>query len=307
MATTDAPALRVTALHKAYDGRAALAGVDLTVSAGTVHGLLGPNGAGKTTLLRVLLGLVRVDSGEVQVLGEPMPAFGAALHPGVAGFVESPGAYDYLSGRRNLELLAAYDGVTGSTVDDALGTVGLSERADERVRGWSFGMRQRLGIAAALLRSPRLLVLDEPVNGLDPAGARDLRLLLARLAADGVAVLLSSHDMSEVELLCASVSVLHRGRVVADATVEDLRTRAPRPRHLLRTSDDRTALDIGLAHDGVTVSQHLAGGLLVSAQVRALDAYVIGLAARGVGVRELRQETGSLEGLFLDLTEGASA
>jgi ABC-2 type transport system ATP-binding protein len=209
-----APAVAARALRKTYGSLEAVAGVDVTVQAGDVYGYLGPNGAGKTTSLRMMLGLIRPTSGEVRLFGRDPVADPVAALAGVAGFVEDPAFYPYLSGRANLELLADLDGGgDGGRVAEVLGIVELTGRAGDRVRGYSHGMRQRLGLAAALLRRPRLLVLDEPTTGLDPAGMRDMRALVRRLAADGITVLLSSHLMDEVEALCNRVAILRAGRV----------------------------------------------------------------------------------------------
>jgi ABC-2 type transport system ATP-binding protein len=262
----------------------ALDGADLTVGAGTVHGLLGPNGAGKTTLLRALLGLVRVDAGDIDV------------HGTVGGFVEVPGAYPYLTGRQNLELLAALDDQPGD-VDEALARVDLTERADSKVRGWSLGMRQRLGIAAGLLRRPDVLVLDEPANGLDPLGARALRDLIRGLADDGLTVLLCSHDLAEVDAVCDDVTVMVRGRVRWAGAISDLRARPGRC--LLRTSDDVLAAQ--LADDRVTIEPD-PDGLAVTGDVEALDAFVLRLAASGIAVRSMVRESLPLEQAFLELT-----
>jgi len=271
-------------MYKAYDGVAALAGVDLTVQSGTVHGLLGPNGAGKSTLLRALLGLVRLDAGTLEVAGT------------VGGFVEAPGAYPYLTGRRNLELLAGLDDAPGD-VEDVLRRVDLAARAGTRVAGWSLGMRQRLGIAAGLLRRPDLLVLDEPANGLDPLGARALRDLVGKLAAEGLTVLLCSHDLAEVDALCQDVTVVVGGTVAWTGPTSALRDR-PGP-FLLSTSDDDRAMSCAAA--GATVSRRPEGGLAVHASTGQLDDYVLALASAGVAVRELVRESLPLEQAFLEL------
>jgi ABC-2 type transport system ATP-binding protein len=188
----------------------ALDQVDLNVGAGQLRGLLGPNGAGKTTLLRLLFGLVRPDAGEITVSGR------------LSGFVEDPTFYPYLSGRRNLSLLARLDGLEPDAVEPLLDRVGLTDRAGDRVAGYSTGMRQRLGIAAALLHRPRVLALDEPTSGLDPAGIADTSALLRELAADGVAVLISSHLIGELEELCDSYTILLQGRVIWDGSAESV-------------------------------------------------------------------------------------
>src|SRR3954469_15212197 len=207
----ESPPIEVRGLVKRYGEITAVDGVDLTVEAGDVFGYLGPNGAGKTTSLRMLLGLIRPTEGSVRLFGRD-PQLSVTALEGVAGFVEAPRFYPYLSGRTNLELLAALDGDGAEArIDEVLDVVELRDRAGDRVGGYSHGMRQRLGLAAALLRRPRLLLLDEPTTGLDPAGMRDMRALVRRLAGDGITVLLSSHLMDEVEALCNRVAILRAG------------------------------------------------------------------------------------------------
>ncbi len=302
-------ALEAVGLFKRYGARHAVQGVDLTVRAGEIHGLLGPNGAGKTTLLRVLLGLVRADAGAVRLLGRDAGIPGRPLPDGVAGFVDTPRFYPYLSGRKNLLLMARLDGTARARarerVAEVLEQVGLAPDADVKVASYSAGMRQRLGLAAALLRSPRLLLLDEPTTSLDPAGARDLSTHLRRLASDGVAILLSSHDMAEIEELCATLTIVHQGRVAFSGTVEDLRKQAPAAVHRLRTSDDAKALSMGAAEGDVQVDAAAdGGGLDVGASAEALDAYVIALGGAGIAIRGLEARDRSLESLFLRLTSG---
>ena len=309
--TADRPALEAFDVSKRYAERDVLCGVGLVARHGQLHGLLGPNGAGKTTLMRVLLGLVRRDAGTVSLLGCGQDWTGGSVPAGVAGFVDTPAFYPYLSGRQNLALLTRLDGDEGSgrrqRVGQALEQVGLTTPADRAVSGYSAGMRQRLGLAAALLRAPRLLFLDEPTSSLDPGGARDVRALAQRLADEGAAVVLSSHDMTEVEELCAVLTVINHGRVVFSGTVEALRTLAPAAVHALRTSDDRVALDLASQHPGVKVRDLSAadGNLEVSADTGALDAYVIALGCAGVAVRVLERRARSLESLFLELTADA--
>jgi ABC-2 type transport system ATP-binding protein len=303
------PALEARGVSKRYEQRDALCGVDLIVEPGSLHGLLGPNGAGKTTLLRVLLGLVRRDAGSVRLLGRDFDFASGSLPDGVAGFVETPGFYPYLSGRKNLALLARLDGApasgTAACIDLALDQVGLSDRADATVSGYSAGMRQRLGIAAALLRSPQLLFLDEPMSSLDPAAARDVRALARSLADGGVAVVMSSHDMADVEVLCTKLTVIDRGRVVFAGAVDELRMRAPAETHALTTSDDRAALDLANRRPGVLATIAHGGGLDVAADAGSLDAYIIALGCAGIAVRSLNRRARSLESLFLDLTGNA--
>jgi ABC-2 type transport system ATP-binding protein len=279
----------------------AVDGVDLRVEPGTVCGLLGPNGAGKTTLLRLLLGLVRPDAGDIAFFGRrPSPAAGLDA---VAGFVEEPRFYPYLSARQTLALFAELDGGGAPQVDELLDLVGLDPHAaDRRVGGYSTGMRQRLGLAFALLGNPRLLLLDEPTTGLDPAGASEMRNVLRRLAADGVAVLLSSHDMAAVADVCTAVTFLASGRVVWDGSMKRLRTEAPAAEYRLETSDDAKALARSGSHPDVHARRDGQSGLLVEAERDALDRLVLGLAAEGVAVRRLAEETSSVEAMFLALT-----
>jgi ABC-2 type transport system ATP-binding protein len=304
-------ALEALGVSKRYGNREALCQVDLIAHPGRLHGLLGPNGAGKTTLMRVLLGLVRPDAGTVHLLGRGLDSTGGPVPEGVAGLVETPAFYPYLSGRRNLALLARLDGSGGSgsrgRIDDALAQTGLAAHADVAVAGYSAGMRQRLGLAAALLRTPQLLFLDEPTSSLDPGGARDVRALARRLANDGVAVVLSSHDMAEVEELCAMLTVINRGRVVFSGTVDELRRLAPAAVHALCTSDDCAALYMAAGRPGLKVSPAADVGLEVSAGNEVLDAFVIALGCAGIAVRILEQRARSLESLFLELTAHADA
>ncbi|MCP2338642.1 ABC transporter ATP-binding protein [Actinomadura rupiterrae] len=312
-ASSEAPAVAAAVeargLARRFDGAVAVAGLDLTVGPGRVHGLVGPNGAGKTTLLSMLLGLVRPDAGTLRLFGRTHGEHGARARDGVAGFVEAPRFYPYLTGRANLELLAGLDGGDArSRIASALEVSGLGDAAKAKVGGYSVGMRQRLGIAASLLRDPRLLILDEPTSGLDPAGMRDVAALVRRLAGDGVAVLLSSHDMDEVEGLCDDVTIMHAGRAAFDGTMAELRDRAPAPEFLLTTSDDEKALDVATSSDGLVVAREADGeALSVRAARERLDEYVIALGRAGIAVRTLALRTSALKSLFFDLTGGGPA
>ncbi len=218
----------VSGLTKRFESTCAIDGVDLVLGEGEVRGLLGPNGAGKTTLLRMLLGLVRADGGTIELFGRPLDVQDSLALDGVSGFVEEPSFYPYLSGRANLEVLSELDDPDArSRIDEVLEQVALTGRAADRVGGYSSGMRQRLGIAAALMRSPRLLLLDEPTSALDPAGARLVIGLLRTLSQDGVGVLLSSNKIEEVERVCDSFTVLHRGRIAWDGSIERMQAEAP--------------------------------------------------------------------------------
>ena len=299
------PLVEAVAVRKSYGDRRALCDVDLTVRRGQLHGLLGPNGAGKTTLLRILLGLVRRDGGTVRLLGRDLERAPVRLADGVAGLIETPAFYPYLSAWDNLALLARLDdgGRCGRVkrIACALEESGLGAHADVAVGTYSAGMRQRLGVAAALLRLPRLLLLDEPTSSLDPAGARDVRAIAQRFARNGAAVVFSSHDMTEVEDLCTAVTIINGGRAIFSGTVDELRQRAPAPVHTLRTSDDAAAAAVASRHPRVRVG-HAGGALEVAADLEALDAYTIALAHAGVAVRTLERRSRSLESLFLELT-----
>jgi ABC-2 type transport system ATP-binding protein len=298
-------AVRANGLVKRFDQTIAVDGVALHVEEGEVRGLLGPNGAGKTTLLRLLFGLLGPDEGSIELFGKPLAGPDAVLPDGVAGFVEDPSFYPYLSGRVNLELLAELDdaGAGKAAIDDALDRTGLLHRAGDRVSGYSTGMRQRLGIASALLRSPRLLLLDEPTAGLDPAGVRDMGTLIRRLSGEGTAVLLSSHQIGEIEEVCDSFSVLTRGRVVWEGTAAELRAQAPAAGYRLLTSDDDRALEIAAQHAGVRAAK-APDGLTVEVEHDRLDPFVLALGAAGVAVRRLELVVSPLESMFFALTEG---
>ncbi len=270
--TEAGPAVEARGVTKWFGETTALDTVDFAVSPGDVHGLLGPNGAGKTTLLSLLFGLVLPDEGTLRLFGRTRAQAGTSWLDGVGGFVETPRFYPYLSGRRNLAVLAGLDGGDAAgLIDAALERVGLAEAGHQKARGYSLGMRQRLGLAAAMLRRPRLLILDEPANGMDPAGIRDLRAALRRLARDGVTVLLSSHDMAQVEEICDSVTVLHHGRAVFAGRLDTMRADAPDAVWRLRTSDDAAALEAARHLTGVKAGVHDDGGLVVFAGQDSLD------------------------------------
>ncbi len=299
-----APPVEVRGLIKRYGSLVAVGGVDLTVDPGDVYGYLGPNGAGKTTSLRMMLGLIRPSEGSVRLFGaDPMVSVGALR--GVAGFVEAPTFYPYLNGRRNLELLASFDGgLARSRIDEALATVELSDRAGDRVGGYSHGMRQRLGIAAALLRNPKLLLLDEPTTGLDPAGMRDMRQLIRRLAADGMTIVLSSHLLAEVEEVCNRVAIIRSGRIVYEGEIAAL-GRGARPTYRLSTTDDERALAVSQAQRGITDVRRQRDSILFTADETAAAELSQALVEAGALIRALTPQRATLEDLFFSLTEGA--
>ncbi len=298
------PAVRARGLVKRFEATVAVDQVDLTIDEGEVRGLLGPNGAGKTTLLRLLFGLVRPDSGSIELLGRS----GTEDLDQIAGFVEEPTFYPYLSGRANLEVLAELDGgAAHDRIDEVLQRVELLPRGGDRLNGYSTGMRQRLGIAAALLRAPRLLLLDEPTSGLDPAGARDVRRLLHGLAEDGVSVLVSSHQIGEIEAACDSFTVLRRGSIVWEGTAQELHAQSPPSEYALSTSDDAKAIEIAARQQGVRAEKARAGGLTLRVPDERLDAYTLALGQAGVAIRRLELLVSPLESMFFALTgEGTS-
>jgi ABC-type multidrug transport system ATPase subunit len=290
-------------LTKRYAGVAVVQDVDLLVREGDRYGLLGPNGSGKTTLLRLVLGLVFATSGEIELLGHRVPRqIGRALTE-VGAMVEGPSAYGHLSGRENLAIFdAAGPGGARKTrrerVGAALERVGLGGINERPVKAYSLGMRQRLGLAAALLRSPRLLVLDEPTNGLDPQGIREIRDLLQDLNAAGTTIFLSSHLLAEVELLCTRVGIVDRGRLVLQSDLADLRT--PTGRTLVTTPDADRAVAL---LDGRVESRDGAHLVVRDSDAAALNARLVGA---GLRVDEIRAERLSLEDVVLNVTRPGS-
>ena len=283
-------------LTKRYGDLVAVRDLDLTVRAGEVYGFLGPNGAGKTTTLRMLLGLVRPTAGSVLIQGRPPGAL-----DGVGALIEGPAFYPYLSGRDNLRVLARHAGVARGRIDVVLDLVELSTRAGDRYATYSMGMKQRLGVAAALLKDPRLLVLDEPTNGLDPAGMADMRALIRRLGAAGCTVLLSSHLLGEVEQICDRVGIISGGRMVTEGTVADLRGTAA-----VRVV--ATPLDEAARHAGALLGERAVsvvdGGLRLSVDPGRAGEINSSLVAAGITVTELRLVERGLEQTFLELTGG---
>ena len=306
-------AIRARGITRCFGDVVALDGIDLDVVQGQIHGLVGPNGAGKTTLLGLLLGLSVADSGHLEILGRPVGR-ALAAPDGVAGFVDGPGLYPSLTARQNLAALAALRGrdVRTTGIDDVLDQVGLTDVADDRVRGFSLGMRQRLGLAAALITKPRLLVLDEPSNGLDPAGKNHVHGVLTRLATDGTTVVLSSHRMDDLEALCSEVTIVATGRVVFSGPLTKLATETRELNYRLLTSDPEAARRLAVDMAGLRVvddagARQDAGVLVVRAPVPALDELVVGLVHAGIAVRELAPVVSLLEAAFLALTEQQEA
>ncbi len=302
-----APPVELTDLRKCYGDLAAVDNVSLTVRSGDVYGYLGPNGAGKTTSLRIMLGLISPTSGEVRLFGRDPVLDPVAALEGVAGFVEEPAFYPYLTGRSNLELLAALDGGTeNGRIDEVLDVVKLRARAGDHVRGYSHGMRQRLGIAAALLRRPRLLLLDEPTTGLDPPGIRDMRALVRTLAAEGITVLLSSHLMVEVEQLCNRLAIIQRGQIRYEGTLAELLARS-HGAYRLETTDDARALTVCGATSGIRDVRIDSGGIRFAAEPPAAAALSGELARAGIGILALVPGRADLEELFFEIVDPSGA
>ncbi len=303
-------ALSTRDLRKAYGKQVALAGLDLSVPTGVVYGFLGPNGAGKTTTMRIFTGLIKPDSGSVEILGRPFGGRDRKRLFDVGALIESPSFYPYLSGRENLRAFgAAGAATTASRRESLLELVGLSDRAASRVSEYSLGMKQRLGIAAALLSDPRLLLLDEPANGLDPAGIVALRDTLRRLASEGKTVFVSSHILGEVRQLADLVGIVAAGRIVQEGPIADLLLGAARIRITVTPDEAGRAGEI---------LRNIAGGELVTPAAGAPGRFDVHLeAARSAelnralgeaGIYAAALEPGSdLESLFLELTGGDTA
>ncbi len=285
-------------LRKQYGAITAVNGVDLHVRRGEVFGFLGPNGSGKTTTLRMLLGLVKPTDGSVTVLGEqPGAAVGLAK---IGAMVETPAFYPFLSGRDNLKVLAGHAGVSEERIGPVLETVELAERAGDRFGTYSLGMKQRLGVAAALLKDPELFILDEPTNGLDPAGMAEMRSLIRKLGQGSRTVLLSSHMMGEVEQVCDRVGVIQSGRIIAEGTVDELRGR---DRLRIVAEPLEAARRIVAELPGIERVIAVNGGLLVQGDTKAAAAINRALVEAEIAVSEVRVERASLEEAFLHLTK----
>ncbi|MET9492337.1 ABC transporter ATP-binding protein [Nocardia sp. NPDC006630] len=287
-------------LTKRYGSHTAVDAVSMTVRRGEIYGFLGPNGAGKTTTLRMLVGLIRPSGGTAKVLGERPGAPETLRRIGV--LIEGPGFYPYLSGRDNLRVLAEYRGAGRDEVEQVLARVGLADRGNDRFRTYSLGMKQRLGVGAALLGHPDLLILDEPTNGLDPAGMAEMRELIIGLAADGHTVVLSSHLLSEVQEICDRVGVISGGRLLAESTVRELRGAASL---FLRAEPLELAFPAVRAVVGDQSALLTATGIRVAAGVAMAPAVARAVIGAGADLLELRSDEKSLEEVFFEMTETA--
>jgi ABC-2 type transport system ATP-binding protein len=296
--------LEIEGLRKTYRSRKgvrrALDGFDMVVEAGQVHGFLGPNGSGKTTTLRTLLGLIRPNGGRMALLGREVPEALPEVAGSVGAIVESPQFFGNFSGRRTLRLLARTGGVPMRRVDEVLEIVGLTDRAGDRVKGYSLGMKQRLAVASALLKSPDLLILDEPANGLDPAGIREMRDLMSNLVGAGATVLLSSHILSEIQLICDSVTIISKGRRVAFGPVAEVLASQDKGEFRVRVGDPARAETL-LAEAGATV--RAADDHLVVSAVKDPAWITETLGGHGLWISELTSVAPDLETVFLQLTE----
>jgi ABC-type multidrug transport system ATPase subunit len=302
---TSGLAVESRGLTKRFGRQVAVDAVDLAVPRGAVYGFLGPNGSGKTTTIRMLLGLVRPTAGDHDLLGAAMPAGAARVLPRVGALVEGPAYHPYLSGRDNLRRLDAADRTANPSTSEAriaaaFDRVGLRAAARKRYRAYSLGMRQRLAIAGALLTPRELLILDEPTNGLDPQGTREVRALITDLAAEGATVLLSTHLLAEVEQICTHVGVMHRGRLVAQALLGELRA-AAEPRVRVETDQPEAAVGVLGAH-GLAEVQAERGAATAKLGEAAPEKLVAALVEAGVPVRGFAVVAPSLEDLFVSLT-----
>lgn len=293
--------IETTGLTKRYGDIAAVESLDLRVRRGEVFGFLGANGAGKTTTLRMLLGLIRPTGGHAVVMGEKPGA--AASLARIGSMIETPAFYPHLSGRDNLHVLAAYAGIGRDRIDAALEQVDLDRRAGDAFRAYSLGMKQRLGVAAALMKDPALLILDEPTNGLDPAGMAEMRTLIRKLGDEGRTVIVSSHLMVEIEQVCDRAAVISNGTLVAEGTIDELRGEDVL---VIEADPLDEACQLVAGLPGVREVRPGAGELRVSG-TDGLDPARINarLVREGIEVRELRRERSSLESVFLSLTNGS--
>ncbi len=297
------PALVATGLTRSFGARVAVDSLDLQIEPGDTYGFLGPNGAGKTTAIRCILGLIRRDAGQVSIFGDVHPV---RQRRHVGALVETPTFHDWMTGRANLHRAVAYAGLgDAEEIERALGLVGLAERADERVDTYSLGMRQRLGIARALVGRPKLLILDEPTNGLDPRGMKEVRDLLKSLAKqDGLTIFTSSHLLSEVELLCNRVGIIEKGKLVAQGTVQDLVAGRSQGTEVDISVADASGLSAALVDiEGATsVGVQADGRIRVVLEGITTSALNRKLVEAGLEISALVPVTHSLEDTFLRLT-----
>ncbi|MCA1678084.1 MAG: ATP-binding cassette domain-containing protein [Actinobacteria bacterium] len=299
--------VETSGLTKRFGERVAVDNVDLHVPRGSAFGYLGPNGAGKTTLIRMLLGLTHATAGTMRLLGRPVPSERAVALARVGAIVEEPRFHGHLTGRENLTVIAAArEPEAHSRIDGALARVGLSQRADDSVKRYSLGMRQRLGVARSLLADPELLILDEPTNGLDPAGIHEFRDMIRGFVTEGRTVLLSSHLLDEVEKICDQVAIVDRGRVVMQGSIAELAAGGEQS-ILIATSDDERALTILADHRAVASASPASDGIRVRLQTdaeaeAAADDIGRRIVLAGLAIRRFEPARMSLERRFLEIT-----
>ena len=285
-------------LTKKFGERTAVDHVELRIPAGSAFGYLGPNGAGKTTLIRMLLGLTKATSGSMRLLGHPIPAERDQALARVGAIVEEPRFHTYLTGRENLRIVAAArEPEAHARIDGALARVGLTNRADERVKAYSLGMRQRLGVARALLADPELLILDEPMNGLDPAGMEEFRFMIRAFVEEGRTVVLSSHLLDEVEKTCDAIAIVDQGKVIVQGSIDELTGVATAV--LIGTSDDARAQSLLEGYQVESVPDGLRINISDNATAAAVNRKLI---EAGIDVHRLEPERVSLERRFLEIT-----
>lgn len=299
-------AIKTSQLTKRFGDQAAVDGIDLSVPKGSVFGFLGPNGSGKTTTIRMLLGLAEASAGEIELLGQAVPKRIENVLPKVGALVEGPAFYPFMSGRNNLLRIDAADrfadsSTTKQRVEAALNRVGLGNAAKKKVHAYSLGMKQRLGLANALLKPRELLILDEPTNGLDPQGTREVRNLIRSLADEGITVFVSSHLLSEIEMLCSHVAVMNAGKIVAQGSLEQLRNEEP-TRLVLAADDIDQAVEILKSRGAGKL--RIKGNQVISEVPNDFDVAAVNqiLVSSGIPVREIRLEKSSLEEKFVKLT-----
>ncbi|MFM2023603.1 MAG: hypothetical protein RIR89_995 [Actinomycetota bacterium] len=299
-------AIKTSQLTKRFGDQAAVDGINLSVPKGSVFGFLGPNGSGKTTTIRMLLGLAEATSGEIELLGETVPKKIEVVLPKVGALVEGPAFYPFMSGRNNLLRIDAADRFADSSttklrVETALNRVGLANAANKKVHAYSLGMKQRLGLANALLKPRELLILDEPTNGLDPQGTREVRNLIRSLAEEGITVFVSSHLLSEIEMLCSHVAVMSAGKIVAQGAIEDLRNEEP-TRLIIQTQELDQATEILRQNE---IGKIRIRGNQITCEVPSdFDVAKMNksLVLAGLSIGEIRLEKSSLEEKFVKLT-----
>jgi ABC-2 type transport system ATP-binding protein len=305
VSVSSAWAIETFGLTKNFGSKTVVDGLDLRVPTGSVFGFLGPNGSGKTTTIRMLLGLISPTSGEAKLLGESMPKAGGDVLRRVGALVEGPSFYPWLSGRQNLQRLDAAGRKSSSTgragrIDDALARVGLTAAADKKVKAYSLGMRQRMGLATALMRPCELLLLDEPTNGMDPQGTREIRNLIRELAADGTTVCLSSHLLAEIEQVCSHVAVMRLGKLLTQSSLSELRgTTVTR---LRITSTDPVQVVELLRARGIQATEEEGGIVIAIPEHHQPEDINKALVEAGIGVKGLTSETPTLEDIFVNLT-----